>query len=632
MSRYVLKAVDAFFSGRAKPHGGMQNVKFDTNQKQANFVKGTGVVFTDIMLTSHGFSIDTEVNVLQFCSKLEQAEGEGNTLTKTSGVAGNHHILLHPTVSGGTSSDVAFSWAQARLNDCHSSHQQPNCAFQKVRLPTRLLNLTTFDQRSPDSSRILIWEPKPEYLGHYICLSYSWGGDQPLKLRSSNLADFMTEGIRWIELPKAIREAVEFVRRLGCAFLLIDALCIIQDSLADKDLEIAKMGSIYRNSHLVLCITKSKSVQDTCYGRVENEFLGIEIENTESTHNPTPISIRHALRHFDHATGYSLGSNSRDFHLLSRAWTLQEIILAPRVLHFGPQELLWECQGCQTCQCGNTFFRTSKGRNLISTLPPEPTPSQQESHIESWELLLANYASRNLTFGGDRCNAILGVVDYMKSVGNEFSAGLWTSFLRPLLLWSVSEKPRPRPRTEWPSWSWLSVCFKQGVHLQHWTPRRGGRAEGRYLFDAPLSLHAEGQAKSTGFDLEIVGQLVRFPGKRFEIDAPRFQSHDDDDTSWPWFLQEKFGYFMVDLDCLEVHEDPKFITGGLFFLPVLLDEKNIYFLLLRGAQNKSGCYERLGIGILFSRPSKSSEARTLESRFWDEHGQDIIEKETIVIV
>lgn len=82
----------------------------------------------------------------------------------------------------------------------------------------------------------------------------------------------MTEGIRCIELPKVIREAVEFVRRLGFALLLIDALCIIQDSQADKDLEIARMGSIYRNSHLVLCITNSKSVQDTCYSRVENEF------------------------------------------------------------------------------------------------------------------------------------------------------------------------------------------------------------------------------------------------------------------------------------------------------------------------------------------------------------------------
>lgn len=347
---------------------------------------------------------------------------------------------------------------------------------------------------------------------------------------------------------------------------------------------------------------------------------GIEIENTESTRNYTSISIRHALRHFDHATGYSLGSNSRDFHLLSRAWTLQEIMLAPRVLHFGPQELLWECQGCQTCQCGNAFFRTGKSRNLISLSPQNPTTSQEESHIQSWELLLVDYASRNLTFGGDRCNAIVGVVDYVKSVGNEFTAGLWTSYLRPLLLWSVSERPRPRSRTEWPSWSWLSVCFSQRFQLQHWTPRRGGHAKGRYLFDARVPLHADGQSKSTGFDSEIVGQFIRFPGTKFEVDAPHSKS--DDGKSWPWFLQEKNGYFMVDLDCLEVHEEPKFVIGGLFFLPMLLDEKNIYFLLLRDAQNRSGCYERLGIGILFSKPSKSSEAGALESRFWDEHGQD----------
>lgn len=56
------------------------------------------------------------------------------------------------------------------------------------------------------------------------------------------------------------------------------------------------------------------------------------------------------------------------------------------------------------------------------------------------------------------------------------------------------------------------------------------------------------------------------------------------------------------------------------------------FLLLRNGQKKRNRHDMLGIGILFSSPSKSREARTLGSRCWDEHGQQYVnEKETIVI-
>jgi hypothetical protein len=132
------------------------------------------------------------------------------------------------------------------------------------------------------------------------------------------------------------------------------------------------------------------------------------------------------------------------------------------------------------------------------------------------------------------------------------------------------------------------------------------------------------------FNLDVTGQLVRFPGKKFEVDS--YSSQCEDVTSWPWFLHEKHGVFVVDLDCLEAHETPKVISGELFFVPMLMDEKNVYFLLLRPVQGRDDCYERLGIGIFFSRSSPSSNISTLESFFYDDQGHETFKREAFIVV
>lgn len=57
----------------------------------------------------------------------------------------------------------------------------------------------------------------------YACLSYVWGKDQNFVALEANLDDLKTN-INHVQLPKTIQDAVEVTRRLGLAYLWVDAM------------------------------------------------------------------------------------------------------------------------------------------------------------------------------------------------------------------------------------------------------------------------------------------------------------------------------------------------------------------------------------------------------------------------
>lgn len=86
----------------------------------------------------------------------------------------------------------------------------------------------------------------------YAALSYVWGKDQRLKLRTSNERSLMQPGAFDLENPSlTIVDAVDLVVRLsllGIKHLWVDSLCIVQDSDVDKQHQITRMGEIYSNA------------------------------------------------------------------------------------------------------------------------------------------------------------------------------------------------------------------------------------------------------------------------------------------------------------------------------------------------------------------------------------------------
>ena len=81
-----------------------------------------------------------------------------------------------------------------------------------------------------------------------MILSHCWGpGGVPVKLLEYNVQKYFTQ-LPWTDLPSTFKDAIIVVRNLnelfGVVHLWVDALCIIQDSDADKQRELAHMGNI----------------------------------------------------------------------------------------------------------------------------------------------------------------------------------------------------------------------------------------------------------------------------------------------------------------------------------------------------------------------------------------------------
>ena len=97
----------------------------------------------------------------------------------------------------------------------------------------------------------------------YMTLSHCWGPDRPGSALSRASFGRLKEGCPIDSLPQTFRDAILIVKYLGCPYLWIDALCIIQDDKSDWRRESSKMADVYLNSELNIAASVGiKSHQD----------------------------------------------------------------------------------------------------------------------------------------------------------------------------------------------------------------------------------------------------------------------------------------------------------------------------------------------------------------------------------
>ena len=245
------------------------------------------------------------------------------------------------SVAGDTSSLKAQASAQRWLEKCTVWHTLCGEPFAKP-LPVRVLQLY-----GRNNGRNLRLYETQGGSGRYCCLSHCWGGAKFMRLTKDNEQQLKSQ-IQWELLPKTFRDAVIFTYDLGVRYLWIDSLCIIQDDDEDWQRESLSMHTYYRNAYLTLAASKSTGPHDGMYVSTGAEFELRQVSITNTSGVDVTVLTRRAISHFD---------RPQDFPLMKRGWVFQERILSPRVLHFGPQELLWECMENRSCECGfpNTF-------------------------------------------------------------------------------------------------------------------------------------------------------------------------------------------------------------------------------------------------------------------------------------
>lgn len=111
----------------------------------------------------------------------------------------------------------------------------------------RLVTIEPGKKKAPIRCRIK--EFTPMYVPKYRALSYVWGDNSNLVAITVNGENFMVTS----NLAGALRSLRETsTRRAKLAWVWIDALCINQQDIAERDQQVRRMKSIYQNAYEVV--------------------------------------------------------------------------------------------------------------------------------------------------------------------------------------------------------------------------------------------------------------------------------------------------------------------------------------------------------------------------------------------
>ncbi|GKT49696.1 uncharacterized protein ColSpa_09877 [Colletotrichum spaethianum] len=274
-------------------------------------------------------------------------------------------------------------------------------------------------------------------------------------------------GIELDALPQTLRDAVVMTRNLGVRYIWIDSLCICQNDLKDWERESAQMAAVYSNSYLTLAAAKSSNTSGGLLSaRKPRSYFKIPRSGSDAGSKyllASVVPLDKEIIPDNHTT-------MENEPLTKRAWGFQERVLARRVLHFGSEQLGWEClEG----------FESEEGVRLPYRLPcvnPDPeviayidkkNKENQDLHHEMdrpasslrvWPHLLSEYGPRELTNPADKLPAISGVAKtFSKILDDEYLAGLWRKSLIEDLCWQPLDCKPASGGYRAPSWSWASV-------------------------------------------------------------------------------------------------------------------------------------------------------------------------------
>ncbi|KAJ9650269.1 hypothetical protein H2198_010421 [Neophaeococcomyces mojaviensis] len=396
-------------------------------------------------------------------------------------------------VYGGTNIVCATNW----LADCVMHHTECRKSTDLIgslmyAVPPRLLDLGCCD-----SSAITLIDTDHNFASPYVALTYTRGTAKVLSTNLANL-DNRRKQIGTDKFNKTFKQAIYLTRMFGFRYLWIDAYCIVMDSPQDRTKHVPRMGIIYHNAALTLSAAVSASADDGLIRYKANILTEAKIPYRSKDGTP--------LGHF-----FATNSKPRDFNediangeLNQRGWCLQARALSRRTLHFGNDQLFWECdagvwkEGCAIkyppeslkdplVHWRMSFVKYKRGaepeqqKPLLAnrkTIRPTSAMLVIPKIYHLWYSLITQYTGRILPREKDKSSGIAGLAYIFaclisqrqtqsgpsKPRPDTYVAGLWQNDLPFGLLWSSGSfhkwrmkfvKYPSKPRA--PSWSWLSV-------------------------------------------------------------------------------------------------------------------------------------------------------------------------------
>ena len=146
-----------------------------------------------------------------------------------------------------------------------------------------------------------------------------------------------------------------------------------------------------------------------------------------------------------------------DNPLSTRAWALQEQVMASRTLAYTKHTLEWRC--ATSMMSLNDSLNLNLGFDPVPKLISQLSTNPEEALFE-WSRILADYSGRSMSVHSDKLPAIAALVERFAAVLGDYYAGLWRYDLIRQLCWMLDyppQKQRAGNPYRAPSWSWASI-------------------------------------------------------------------------------------------------------------------------------------------------------------------------------
>jgi len=210
------------------------------------------------------------------------------------------------------------------------------------------------------------------------------------------------------------------------------------------------MAKIYSNAYITIL---ASSASDAAHG-----FLAHRDEvNALNARIPFRIAPNRfgsiiARQHVERRSSIVKHSNP----LSTRAWALQEQMMASRILAYTKRTLEWRCASSMMSlnDSLNVDLWYDPVPKLISRLSTDP-----EEDLLEWSQIIEDYSCRSMSLQSDKLPAIAAVAERFAASLGHYYAGLWRYELITQLCWVavIPQEKRAGNPYRAPSWSWASV-------------------------------------------------------------------------------------------------------------------------------------------------------------------------------
>jgi hypothetical protein len=295
-----------------------------------------------------------------------------------------------------TGSPATLQLASSWLKECATHHENCVPKSEPGWHPTRSLEVTGETVKLIDTADENVRE-------HYFTLSYVWGNPTPPLMLTPEKEGELRAGLPIIRLEKTYRDALHLTKALGYRYLWIDLFCIFQGESAkgkqDWAQESPTMDQVYTHGLLNISATYASHGDGGCFTQVGDDDI-----------IATPLCVSWAMTEGDPMSYHLLHLGYRrdrqknallDFEnnspVFTRGWTLQECMLATRVLHSAAKGIVWEC-----CEGRAMHFSPflPNNINLSDRLGPcaGSIAADSSTHLTTlWLRALYTYTRTNLT-------------------------------------------------------------------------------------------------------------------------------------------------------------------------------------------------------------------------------------------